>query len=113
MATLPVQSLAVDGLEASFSAIGAGDEFVNDGDTFIYLKNGSIGGITITIETTKLIDGDLTVEDRAVSVSNGSAKLIGPLDKDLYNDANGKVQLTYAVVGGGNVIAIISAPPVS
>ncbi len=99
MATLTVQTIVVTGLtESLVAAAGGGDEFVNADDVFIIITNGSGGSITLTIETPAIIEGDLAIAERTISIGAGATKLIGPFDKGVYNDSAGKVQLTYSGV---------------
>lgn len=98
MATLSVQTINRDGLEATYSACaGGGDEFANAGDEFIHIKNGSGGDITLTIVTQATVDGQ-AVGDRTVVITAGEERLIGPFPTGTYNDGAGKVQLTYSGV---------------
>jgi hypothetical protein len=95
MATLTIQDISRSGLTPSFAAAGvAGDEFSNDGMTYIEVINGDAGAHVVTIAT-QLTDDGLAVADRTVSVGAGVRKKIGPFQKSIYNDANGKVQITY------------------
>lgn len=75
----------------------AGDKFANDGRQFAYFKNASGGSITVTVVTAKTVDG-LAVADRTVALAAGEEKLIGPFDKDTYNDTDGNVNFTYSGV---------------
>lgn len=98
MATLSSQSINRTGLEPSFaSCASGGDEFVNNGNEFIYVKNGDGSPHTVTIATPATVDG-LAVADREVAVPAGEERIIGPFPKATYDDTAGKVQLTYDAV---------------
>ena len=98
MATLTAQTIVRAGLEATYAACaGGGDEFVNTGAEFIHIKNGHSGTQTVTIATPNTVDG-LAIADRAVAVTNAEERMIGPFPPGIYNDGNGKVQLTYDAV---------------
>lgn len=98
MATLTAQSIVRTGLDPTYSACAAGgDEFVNNGDEFIHIKNGHTAEQTVTITTPATVDG-LAVADRAVAIPNGEERIIGPFPKATYDDSAGKVQLTYDAV---------------
>jgi len=98
MATLTVEEIVRAGLEPTFNAAaGGGDEFENSGSEFIHVKNGHSGAQTVTIATPATVDG-LAVADRAVAVPAGEERVIGPFPRSTYNDAAGKVQLTYSGV---------------
>lgn len=95
MATLAAQTVVRAGLAPSYSSCAAGgDEFVNTGKEFIHLKNGHTSAQTVTIETTKTIDG-LAVADRDVEVPASGERMIGPFPTATYNDGENKAQLTY------------------
>lgn len=96
MATLTVQSISRTGLSPSYgAAAGGGDEFVNTGIQFFHAKNGSGGDIVVTFETPNSVDTNLAIADRTVTVTAGEERIIGPFPVANYNDANGKVQVTY------------------
>jgi hypothetical protein len=95
MATLSVQQISRTGITPTYgSCAGGGDEFVNSGEEFIHIKNGHTSPQTVTIATPATVDG-LAVADRPVEVTNAEERIIGPFPVSTYNDANGKVQLTY------------------
>lgn len=98
MATLTVGAISRSGLTRSLaSAAVGGDEFANDGKTFLEVANGSGSSITVTIATQMTVDGKAVADD-AISVGAGVTKQIGPFPPHIYNDANGKVQVTYSAV---------------
>ena len=69
----------------------------NDGKTFIHVKNGGGSPDTVTIETVSVIDG-LALADRTVSVPAGEERMIGPFQKDIYNDGNGLLNYTHSFI---------------
>ena len=99
MATLTVQQISKTGLvHALTAAAGVGDAFANDGQrTFFHVKNADATPTTVTFVTQKAVDG-LAVADLAVAVTNGTEQLVGPFPAEVYNDANGLVQVTYSKV---------------
>ena len=98
MATFSVQSYDRSGLNPSYAAAaGGGDEFVNAGVEFIHVKNDDASSMDLTIVTQNTSD-DLAVADRVISIPAGEERIIGPFPTGIYNDANGKVQLTYSSV---------------
>jgi hypothetical protein len=106
MATLTVQSVTLAGLNPSYSAASAGgDDFVNDGRTFLHVKNGGAGAITVTVTTPAQISG-IDVADIAVSVPNGSERMIGPFPTNLFNASTGKASITYSGVTSVTIAAI-------
>jgi hypothetical protein len=98
MATLTAQKASLAGTTPSFaSAAGGGDEFLNDGDTVIHVKNGSGGSINVTVNSQTPCSQGFD-HDLVVAVGAGAEKIIGPFAKARFDDANGKVQLTYSGV---------------
>lgn len=96
MAVLTVQQVVRAGLEPVFAAAaGGGDEFVNTGVEYLEVINGSGADITVTIVTPNTVDG-LAVTDRAVVVTAGERRKIGPFPTSIYNNSNSKVNVTYS-----------------
>lgn len=114
MADLTIQSITTVGTTLTFSsAAGGGDTFTNDKHerTFLYVKNGGGGGITVTfdvvptsIDTAKF--GTVDVSDNAVSVGAGADVAIGPFSSALYNNSSGKVSVSYSGVTSVTVAAV-------
>lgn len=99
MATLTVQQIAVTGLEAAAaaSAAVAGDEFVNNGKTFIKVTDTGTTAPVVTIASRVACSRGST-HNIAVTVQSGEARYIGPFPMDRFNDSNGKVGITYSAV---------------
>ena len=96
MAVLTVQQVVRAGLEPVFvAAAGGGDEFVNTGTEYLEVVNGSGADVTVTIVTPNTVDG-LAVTDRAVVVTAGERRKIGPFPTSIYNNSNAKVNVTYS-----------------
>lgn len=99
MATLTVQSTDLDGVVPSYaSAAGGGDEFANDGNTFLHLKNGSGGSIDVTVDSVKNCNQGHD-HNSVTAVGAGAEAMIGPFPKDRFNDATtGRAAITYSGV---------------
>src|SRR3989304_862449 len=102
MATLTVQQIArsATGLLPTYAAAAAGgDQFPNDGQrTFFHMKNTNGAGRTVTFATSKTVEG-LAVADLAVALAATTGDVMGgPVPAEVYNDANGLVQVTYSKV---------------
>ena len=98
MAVLTVLEVSRAGVSGALTAAaGGGDSFANDGRTYFDVNNGGGSPITVTFVTQQTVDG-LAVADLAVAVSNGVRSKIGPFPPGIYNDANGRVQVTYSGV---------------
>jgi hypothetical protein len=95
---LTVQEIARTGIVPAYVAGNATDdhEFVNDGKTFLHVKNGGVAPIDVILQTPGTVDG-LAVADRTVSVANASEKMIGPFPTTTYNQAGGKVYVDLTV----------------
>lgn len=100
MAVLTVTSVGRAGTEPSDTMVAAaagGDGFPNTGVEFVLIKNASVGSITVTFPLQQSIDGQ-AVTSRTVAVPAGEERLVGPFSMVIYNDANGRVQMTYSGV---------------
>src|SRR5262245_50722077 len=100
MAVLTVTTLTRAGFNLSdndVSAAGGGDSFPNTGYEAVYFLNGSVGDITVTFTVQTTTDG-LAVTNKTAVVSAGEAVIAGPWPTHIYNDANGRVQMTYSGV---------------
>ncbi len=101
MATLTVQPLnyAGGGIEPTFAAVAAtGDEMPNDGKTYAEFVNSHVGNAyTITFVTPATLKG-LAVTDPPITLAAGVGKRrkAGPFPTSLFNNANGRVAITYS-----------------
>lgn len=94
MSTLTKQLIVRAGLEPAFAAAaGGGDEFVNTGNEYVELVNGSASPIVATFVTQATVDG-LPVDDRTVTIPAGERRKVG-FWTGAYNDDETKVQITY------------------
>lgn len=102
MAVLTVNTLNRAGFNLSDNDVAAdadGDSFPNTGKELAYFDNGSGGAITVTLvfKSGLGIDGQ-SPTNRTVSVPAGERVLVGPFPKDLYNDANSRMNFEYSAV---------------
>ena len=77
------------------AAAAGGDQFVNTGSELLVIENGSGAQMTLTVTTTKQIDGE-AVADKTVDIPAGERHLIGPFPPAIYNDNDNKVSLAYS-----------------
>ena len=70
------------------------DYFVNDGRIFIFLVNG-ITEAVVTVDSVKPCDQGVD-HNCVITVPASEDRMIGPFSTDRFNDANGKVKLTYS-----------------
>lgn len=113
MANLATQNITRAGLTSALvAAAGGGDTFTPDDRTFLYIKNGGGGAITVTIVTPAVAIPDVAIADTAVSVGAGSERMIGPFPPPYYADpADGLADITYSGVTSVTVgIFKLSAP---
>lgn len=79
------------------AATAAGDTFVNDGRVMLYVKNGDVSPITVTVVTPVSLRGGIGVEDPPTTVPATDEEIIGPFDPSLFNAADGTgVLVTYS-----------------
>ncbi|HBV97779.1 MAG: hypothetical protein JL50_02940 [Peptococcaceae bacterium BICA1-7] len=106
--TLAVQSVAATGLNPSFTAADAtGNNFPNaaGGKTFLAVKNGSVGSVTVTVNSQTECDQGFD-HDLDVAVPAGQERWIGPFAQKRFNDGAGLVSVTYSAVADVTVAAI-------
>lgn len=101
MANYQPQSPSLTGLNLTMNAAaGGGDSFDNNGSVLVRINNGSGGAITITADGPKADNFGITGDshDLGISVPAGENRIWGPFPTNRFNDANGRVQLTYSGV---------------
>lgn len=114
MATLtPVifsaEPTALDIAASAVAAASGGDEFVNVAKTGFWIANASGGPETVTFDAPSTCNFDAT-HDAAVVVPDGFAGFIAhKLLASRFNDADGKVQVTYSSETGLTVAAVVFA----
>lgn len=106
MATLSVENISLTGLNATYNAVSASDEFPNtSGRIFIHVKNGDASANTVSITTPKTFEG-LAVADAGGSVPAGEDRFFGPFKPGLFNDSSGNVTVTHSNTTA-NTIAVL------
>lgn len=97
MASLTVADVNPAGVTPTFAAAtSGGDQFANDGRTFIEVKS-SGAPCTVTVASQQACSQGSTHND-TITVASAGDKMIGPFDTNRFNDANGNVQVTYSAV---------------
>jgi len=106
MAVLTVAVLKHTGhTPALVAASAGGDDFPNDGRTFLHIKNAG-AQITVTIDS-KIKCSQNVEHDVAVIVpATTGEKLIGPFPKNEFDDSNGRVNVAYTGVTTVTVQAV-------
>jgi len=106
MALLTTQQIVLAGLEATYaSCAGGGDTFSNDGQTFLHVKNGSGGDITVTINSVEACNQG-SDHDVAVVVTAGEERMIGPFPRKRFNSATGTASISYSGVSSLTIAAL-------
>lgn len=96
MATLTVQPLTASGLNPNFVTAGAaGDNFTNDGNVYLHVKNGGVSSITVTIDSVAPCSYGFD-HNLVITVPAGGERLTPRLSRARFNDANDKVNVTYS-----------------
>ena len=113
MADLTIQDVVEGGLAASYAAAAAGGDAVLNlqGDVFLHVKNGDVSSHTVTVtaqDTSEDVPGfgNMTKANLAVAVPASGERFIGPFPRQAFNDANGKVQITYDDVTSVTIAAL-------
>lgn len=106
MATLTVQRVSLSGLAAAFvAADAAGDEFVNSGKAVLYVKNNGAGEVTVTVDSQRQCNYGFD-HDVQVTVPAGGERIIGPFQRERFNDSEGKVVISYSDVAEVSVAVL-------
>lgn len=80
----------------------------NDGKTWLHVKNGGGGAITVTITGQVLCNQGSIHNGGPVSIAAGQDAMIGPFPPR-FNDVNGAVQIVYSGVTTVTAAAIRTA----
>lgn len=79
-------------------AAGSGsNSFLNDGRTFIHIKNGGASPITATFQTPGSVNG-LAISDLVITIANAAEKVVGPFEPGIFNQSDGKVYVDWSGV---------------
>jgi hypothetical protein len=108
MALLTLQDASGNtGATITYGAAGASDTAVGGQGRYLCYRNAAGAPITVTIATPEVVDGDLAVAERTVTVTNGTDRHI-PLPRR-FNDAttglatittSSQTSITVALVQG-------------
>lgn len=113
MATLATQKIARAGLGPTYAAAaGGGDSFSPSKNTFLHVKNGGGGAVTVTVVTPGTLIADIAIADVAVSVPAGGERMIGPCPYEYFADpADGLADITYSGVTSVTVAVLELSQP--
>jgi hypothetical protein len=106
MAQLAVQKVSIIGVEPSYQLVSsAGDTFVNQGDTYLYIKNESVMSTTVTIKAQKACSHG-SLHDITLTIPAESERTIGAFPVDRFNDLDGKVFVKFSSIPAVKMAAI-------
>ena len=83
------------------NATEAGDLCPNDGKTVLLFENGATQEVVITVDSIKPCSHGQD-HNSICTIPTDKRRLIGPFDAGRFNDANGKIAITY----GGAVLLL-------
>lgn len=81
-----------------------GDQFVDDGQTFLMVSNTDATTVSVTVTSQKPSDEGIT-QNVVVDVAQNVVKIFGPFGTR-FVDVNGYVQITYSAVTALKIAAI-------
>lgn len=102
------QQISRDGIDLSWDALDTvnGNCFVNTGREIIIVDNTAGGDdLTVGVDIQSTVDGQ-AVADKTPIIANLKLGAIGPFPTSIYNDGNGKVQITATLNSPFAVIRI-------
>lgn len=109
MAILTPQRPSAAGVELTTAAASAGgDSFPNDGSTAFRIVNSSGSSRTVTFDAPNVCSFGVVddVHNYVVVVPDGKTYEVGPFTQGRFNDATGKVQVSYSSEAGLAVAAV-------
>lgn len=109
MATLATQTIRRSGLAPAYAAATAGgDEFTPTDQTFLHVKNGSAGALTVTVVTPGNAIEDVAIADLAVSIPAAGERMIGPFPGGYFANSaiGGRAAISYSGVTSLTIAAI-------
>jgi len=81
-------------------AAAASDSFDNNGRVMIRVNNAGGASTVLTVDdpgTNQPVAATAFNPDAAITIVNGTTKVIGPFPTARFNDGNGRVQLSWSV----------------
>jgi hypothetical protein len=96
MATLPTQVVPLTGLAIAFTAAtSSGDQCATGDGVTLLARNNGASPVTVTLVTPELVDGDLAVADRTVTVPANTIGAIA-VSSRYRNQTTGLASITYS-----------------
>jgi len=113
MAELTVKKVTLAGLDPNdppySSCSEDGDTVINSGYIFLHVKNEHTEDWVVTVNSITPCNQGYD-HDAVVSVPAGEERMIGPFERGRFNDASGKLTITYSGVTNLKIAAIEVKP---
>lgn len=77
----------------------------NDGKTVLRVNNKSGEATKVTIKTPNTVGGN-AIADKEVEVIAGEERIIGPFERDTYNNVDGNLEVTFSKITEVTVAAL-------
>jgi hypothetical protein len=104
--TITPTEIVRTGRVISLSAANADGSFVpNNGRVYLHVKNGDVSSKTVTVAAQLRPVSGLAIADVTVSVAASAEALIGPFPPEVFNDAAGRLVVSYSAVTSVTVAA--------
>jgi hypothetical protein len=98
MAQLTVQKIALTGVSPVYNVASiTGDSFINNGRTYVHVKNGGASAVTVTLDSKQLSNYGTDV-DIIISIPAGAERVIGFLDPLRFSNDLGIANIAYSAV---------------
>lgn len=111
MAALSTQTIVRTGIIPTYAAAaGGGDSFVPSSDTYLHVKNGSGGSLTVTVAATYTAIGQ-AVANVVVAIAAGAEKMLGPFPYEYFAQSDGTAAATYSGVTSLTVAVLKLSKP--
>lgn len=99
MAIQTAQQITNTGTQPTYNAAAAGgDKFAYTANAFIHVKNGDTAAHTVSVVSQYAPVPGIAPADIAVSIPAGEERMIGPFNRQFFENADGDVELTYDAV---------------
>jgi hypothetical protein len=95
--SVTTQLIPYAGLLPVMTAPTVANDVVDGGRTALHVINGGGASITVTVVTPGVVDGDLPITDRVVTVPVGTTPTIIPLSSPNYRQTAASVDVTVPV----------------
>lgn len=102
MAAYTVQQASLTGLNASFVAVSASDTFVNDGRTYLHVKNQNASTCNVGVDSVTLCNYG-SDHNLAIAIPTTAERVIGPFDPNRFGTT---VTVTYDVTASVTAAAV-------